>query len=365
MRLVVTGGGTGGHVYPALEVALGGRAKGWEIRYLGSLRGQEKAACEKVGVPFTGFPSEPVYRPLSAAGLKSLLQLARATALAARDLSARRPDAVFATGGYSAAPVLQAARRLRIPIVIHEQNAAPGRTTRIMGQSAAAVCTVFSAAAQHFPADRVHRTGMPIRRSLRESAQGTLLMEDETGKAAPMVLVMGGSQGSAALNDLALSTAVRMAATEIQWMHLTGLGHFESTHASLRKMAVRADYVIRAYLDAPEMAAALFNCSLALCRSGAGTMSELAAFRKPAILVPYPQAFANHQYLNALEFQEMGAAEVVTQGEIQPATLEARLHAWLNDSDRQAQARQQLAAWDVPDAVDRILDIVKQAGDLR
>lgn len=361
MKIAVTGGGTGGHVYPALEVALGARQRGWQVEYFGSERGQEKSAAGKAMIPFFGFPSEPVVKPLSPRGVKSVLNLLRATRLAATALESHRIEVVFATGGYAAAPVLNAARKLGIPYVIHEQNSVPGRTNKIMSRGAKAVCTVFHEAANHFPAELVHRTGMPIRAKLRDSSQGRLPLGTAPDSAAPIVLVMGGSQGSAALNDIALSTAVRMSSTEVQWLHITGLGHFDSTMTSLGKMAIQSNYRVKAYLEAEEMSEAMFNCALAVCRAGAGTISELAAFRKPSVLVPYPYAFADHQKANAMEIAGMGAAEVVDQSDLTPATLEGRIHAWLTDRAGMTKAGEALADWDVPNAVDRILGIIEKA----
>lgn len=361
MRLVVTGGGTGGHVFPALEVAKASRNAGDDVRYFGSFRGQERAACEKAAMPFVAFASEPVYSLTKIKGIKSLIRLLKSSGQVMRELANVRPDVVFATGGYAAAPVLNAARRMKLPIVIHEQNTVPGRTNRIMSRSARAVCTVFHQTSQHFPHVKTVRTGMPVREVMRQSAQGTLMLDSDPTNSAPMVLVMGGSQGSAALNDIALTTAVRMATTELQWFHLTGLSHFESTMESLNKMGIKSNYVIKAYLEAEQMAAALFQSTVSICRSGAGTLAELAAFRKPSILVPYPQAFGQHQLYNAQEFAEIGAAEVLVQDEIQSMDLEGRILAWLNDKDRVERAQKALAEWDVPDAVPKILSVVRDA----
>ena len=362
MRIIATGGGTGGHVYPALECAVGARDCGHEVEYWGSLRGQEGAACEKVGMSFKGFESGPVYRLTSLRGMKSLLTLLRTTSAVKKEMQGRGVDAVFATGGYAAAPVLNAARKLGVPLVLHEQNSVPGRTNLIMSRYANTVCTAFHASAKHFSSEKVKRVGMPIRRELRESAaQGRLT----SGSSLPMVLVMGGSQGSQALNDMALSTAMRMGAEKLRWTHVTGLSHFESTMNSLQKMGVMAEYDIKSYLQGPEMADAMFACDVAVCRSGAGTMAELAAFRKPAVLVPYPAAFHDHQMFNAKEFSDMGAAEIVRQDEMDPAMLESRILGWLYDQDRQEAARAALAEWDVPDAVEQILDIIESAGKSR
>lgn len=361
MRLVVTGGGTGGHVYPALETAQGARAQGWDVTYMGSQRGQEGAACQKAEMPFLGFESEPVYRLLSPKGLRAMLRLLRASRQAEKVLEQSRPDVVFSTGGYSSAPIVQAARRLGIPFVIHEQNSVPGRTNKILGQHAHRICTVFHKASAHFPKAKVARTGMPIRQVLREGAQGQLPFGNDWSSPVPLVFVVGGSQGSAALNDAALATAVRMVKTECRWLHVAGTKHIASVEQSLGKMAVSDTYDARAFLEAEQMSQALFACSLAVCRSGAGTLSELAAFRRPAILVPYPHAHSNHQLHNALEFEEMGAAEVLQQSDLQPSALEVRILAWLNDEDRVRRAQEALAEWDILDSVARILSELKDA----
>lgn len=361
MKLVVTGGGTGGHIFPALEVARASKEAGWDVQYYGSERGPEKSAAERAMLPFSAFPAQPLYRVYTPRGFRSALSLLKATRMAIQSIEIYRPDVVFATGGYGAAPTMQAARKLGIPYLLHEQNSVPGRANKMMSGSAHAVCTVFHAAEARFPGAKVVRTGMPIRKELRASAQGRLPLHQSLDRAAPIVLVMGGSQGSAALNDLALSCAVRMAKTEVQWLHVTGLGLYEGTMNSLSKMAIKADYSVKAYLDAEEMATALFSCSLAICRSGAGTLSELAAFRKPSILVPYPHAHGQHQLHNAREFETMRAAEVAQQGSLSPATLEARIHRWLGDDPARRAAESALADWDVPDSVPKILDLVAGA----
>lgn len=348
-------------MFPALEVARLAIEGGWEVAYFGSVRGIEGKACQKAGIAFHAYPSEPLYRLWTPRGARAAWRLLRSRQMASHALREFAPEVVFSTGGFASAPVVSAAKGLRVPYVIHEQNTVPGRTNRILGQSAFAVCTVFDVTAAHFPAGRTRLIGMPIRRELRSSAQGSLPLTHSLEKAAPIVLVMGGSQGSEAINDIALATAVRMASTPVQWLHVTGAKHFERTIASQSKMAVRSDYTVKAYLDAAEMASALFSCSLAVCRSGAGTLAELAAFRKPSVLVPYPHAFGDHQRLNALEFEKMGSADVLPQSELRAAVLEDRIEGWLGDRARVERAERALAAWDKPGAAAAILGILEEA----
>ncbi len=348
-------------MFPALEVAEAARSAEWEVSYLGSERGSEGRACQGAGISFEGFPSEPIYKLYTPRGVRAALNLARARSTAKVALARIAPDVLFSTGGYASAPVVSAAKSLRIPYVIHEQNTVPGRTNRILGQNAVAVCTVFSSVERFFPEGVARQTGMPIRSALRHSAQGSLPMTHSLEKAAPIVLVIGGSQGSAALNDIALATAVRMASTPVQWVHVTGARHLEATLASRGKMAIKADYCVKAHLDAEQMASALFSCTLVVSRSGAGTLAELAAFRKPSVLVPYPQAYGDHQRLNAEAFEGMGAADVVAQSDLTASLLESCILGWLDARERCEKAAQALRDWDEPGATERILDILEEA----
>lgn len=361
MKLIVTGGGTGGHVYPALEIALQAAGLGHIVQYFGSERGQERRQCERAKLEFRAFPSEPLYSLRSPRGWKAALKLGQCLQLTRKALRSTNPDVLFSTGGYASAPVAMSARKLGIPYVLHEQNTVPGRTNRMLARDAHAVASVFKRGAEHFPGARVVRTGMPIRHELRASSQGTLGVGQALPADYPVLLVMGGSQGAEAINDAALATAIRMARTEAQWLHVTGPTLFESTIRSKKKLGVNSHYEIKAYLESEDMASALFTAKLALCRSGAGTLAELAAFRKPSVLIPYPHAFGNHQFVNAKEFEEMGAAVILEQKNLQPIDLEARIMLWLCDEERMHRAQSALAEWDVPDAVERILGLLVEA----
>ena len=330
---------------------------------MGSLRGQESAACAKAGVQFLGFPSHPLYRLTSIRGMKGAMNLARSVVMARGKMKEIHPDAVFSTGGYASAPIVNSARHFHIPYVLHEQNVVPGRTNRILGRSAECICTVFRNGSQYFEGVDVVRTGMPIRPEFRADQQSILGVAQAIKDKSPMVLVMGGSQGAQALNEAACATAVRVVDGSLQWLHITGAKHFEAMTETLKKLAITSKYELRAFLDADEMASAMFRASLAVCRSGAGTLAELAAMRKPAILVPYPQAFRNHQHLNAQEFVDMGAAEIMPESKLQPAQLESKVKSWLDDQTRQNLAAKALQEWDCPNAVSAIADRVEVAAN--
>lgn len=355
MRLIVTGGGTGGHVYPALEIARSATARGHDVMYFGSLRGQEKAVCEREGVMFRGFPSEPFYGLRSVRGWRSGWNLFWAGRKAKKAMSHADIDAVFSTGGYSSSPVVSAARALEVPYVILEQNSLPGRVNKRAGPTAHAVCTVFRATEPHFADSTTIRTGMPLRSELRTAASVPM---HRYGK--PQVIVMGGSQGAETLNEAILLAAQAMG-PDIRWLHLTGKAHFESVAARAAMELGHLEYEVRAFLDGPEMADALAESWVAVCRSGAGTLSELAAFQIPSVLVPYPLAFGGHQLVNAREFESLGAATVIEQTALSPSRLEEAITGWVGDEDRRKKAGEALASWDMPEATETILDLLERA----
>lgn len=194
---------------------------------------------------------------------------------------------------------------------------------------------------------------MPIRRELRELAQGA-----RTQDLLPLILVVGGSQGAQAINEAALGAATRMVKRGLHWLHATGKAHFEAVFGTYEKLALKDCYEVRPYLEGQAMAEAYARATLAVGRSGAGTLSELAAFRLPSVLVPYPHAFADHQRHNAQELADLGGAVVLDQKALTPALLEDAALGWLDDPKRVDQARAGLASWDVPDATERILGLL-------
>lgn len=353
MRLVVTGGGTGGHVYPALEVANLAIDAGHEVQYLGSLRGIEANACKEARIAFTGFRSVPMPRICSFGGLRAALQILRSSSQARRKLSALKPDVVFSTGGYAAGPILAAARTLKVPVVLHEQNSVPGRTNRIMAPIAKKICVVFEGAAEFFPGKAV-RTGMPVRKNLLEASA-------RQRPAEPFfTLCYGGSQGSAALNEAVITMAMRQGGPGREFLQITGPKLFESAAKSVERLCKPEGLSLKPYLDESEMADAYARSSLAVSRSGSGTICELALFGIPAVFVPYPFAHANHQYHNAKAIEKIGGATIVEQSELTPERLESEWKAWKHSPDLREEASASLKSWAVRDAAEQVLRVVTE-----
>ena len=356
MRLIVTGGGTGGHVFPALELALLAREAGAEIFYFGSRRGQEVAASNRAAVPFVGFPSAPLWSLKTPRGWKGLAGLMRSRLMAGPALKRGKPDVVFSTGGYSSAPIVSAAQALGIPVVMHEQNSVPGRSNLMFAKRSKFVATTFFSAEKHLEGCTVVRTGLPIRRELRTLADGPHGRE-----LLPLIFVFGGSQGAQAINEAALGAATRMYGRALHWIHVAGKANFESVFATYEKLGLSGSYEVKSYLDAEEMGRCYARAAVAVTRGGAGTLSELAAFRLPAVAIPLPIAHANHQLHNVREFVERAAATLLVQSELHPVSLERELNEWLEDEERRERAAEAMAAWDTPNAAAEIWELIQRA----
>lgn len=371
LRVILTGGGTGGHVYPALAIgaAIRSASPGVELLYLGTARGLEADVVPRAGVPFQQVRAAGV---LGRTPLQAAAALGR-TALGCLDARAAivrfRPDLVVATGGYVAAPVAVAAWLSRVPVAIQEQNAVPGLTNRLLSRIARLVFLPFPEAAAHFPAclsravrpggPRLQVTGNPIRPEVLAADRGSARAELGIPAHAEVLYVTAGSGGAARLHEAtcdALPALLRRPSLTV--LYSTGRRYHPRVLEMLAERGLRPDaeggrlrvvpFFYRAELP-------LAAADLAVARAGAMTVSELAARGLPAILVPSPNVANNHQVANAAVLGAAGAARVVSDAELSGERL-AREVAGLLDRPgelrRMAEAARGVAR---PDALDRIV----------
>jgi UDP-N-acetylglucosamine--N-acetylmuramyl-(pentapeptide) pyrophosphoryl-undecaprenol N-acetylglucosamine transferase len=306
VRIIFAGGGTGGHLYPAIAIA-DALSKRDGVAFIGTANRLESGIVPKAGYPLYTVPSRPLTRKLSFELLRAIFTNARGVISAARILSKIAPDIVIATGGYVCAPVALAARMLRLrPIVLLEPNARPGLTSRVLAPLVDEVWGAFPEGDARF-AGKYRYTGIPVRSSLR-----SLPPRDEAIARlgiAPQrrtLLAMGGSQGARSIND-ALIGLLRSGGLPSGWqlVHLTGQKEYDR----VREAVDGACDIVKPYLD--DLSDAYAAADLILSRAGASTVGELAAIGKPAILVPYPHAADDHQRANAYSVAATGAAIVV------------------------------------------------------
>ena len=346
-RLLVVAAGTGGHVYPALAVAEHLRAMGVDVSWLGTAIGVESRL-----VPAAGFPLH-VSKVAGLRGkgrlrwLAAPLLLARSALRSVAVLARVRPHVVLGMGGYGAGPGGVVARLLGVPLVIHEQNAVPGLTNRILARIASRVLEAFPAS---FATRRgaIH-TGNPVRDALAASAPPETRLADRAG--CLRVLVIGGSQGARALNEVVpRALAIDSLGTRVTVRHQCGPAHLDAARAGYAEVEVEAE--ITAYIE--DMGAAYAWTDVAVCRAGAMTVAELAAAGVASILVPFPYATDDHQYRNARWLADRGAAIVVREDGFDAASLASVLDALHEDRGRVVSMSR--AAYDaaVRDATERV-----------
>lgn len=339
LRAVVTGGGTGGHIYPALAVvdALRDAPGGADVRYVGGVSGMEARIVPAAGVPFVGITTRKLRKLASPGTVGVLLALLRGYREARALVDAFRPDVVLGTGGYVAAATVLASARAGVPTAIHEQNAVIGRTNRLLARWARCVCVSFEESLAAFPTARTVLTGVPVRAGIvseapREEARACLGLRP----GAFALLVLGGSQGARALNALVPEAAERLE-EGVQVVHQTG--EREAATVEERASALRAvgrAYVVRPYLDAPEFALAYRAADLVVCRCGASTLAEVTANGLPSLLVPYPAAYADHQTANARAIERAGAGVLLPEGTLTAEALAERIEGLRRDAATRA-----------------------------
>ena len=299
-RLLIAASGTGGHLFPALAVAEALPAA-WDVHWLGV-----PDRLERQLVPGR-YPLHTVKAGgLQGRGVRRLLNLLRligATRTVRRLIRREGVDAVFSSGGYIAAPAILAARWCGVPVVLHESNAIPGRVTRLLGRLCSRVALGLPAAAEHLSRCRPVVTGTPVRTAFLQPAPLPDWVPQGSG---PLLVVMGGSQGAVGLNRMVRPLLARLSEVGVRVVHLTG-----SNDPDAGRQPPPAGVVERPFCDA--MAGLLQHADLAVSRSGAGALSELAVCGTPAVLVPYPAAADQHQNANANAAASLAAAVIVLQ----------------------------------------------------
>lgn len=345
---VMAGGGTGGHVIPALAVARELRARGHAVRFIGTRRGMEATL-----VPPEKFPIEWIeIGGLKRVGVRRTLatmgELPASVWQAARMLDRAAPAAVFSMGGYVAGPVLLAALWKRVPVVVMEPNAVPGFTHRRLARFVARALVSFPETARWFPDGRTEVTGLPVRAEF-------FAVPPKPPGAKLTVLITGGSQGSRTLNRAVMESWPLWTKGSVRLVHQTGFAAFDDLARRFHEAGVEGE--IMPFLT--DMPGAFAEADLVVGRAGMGTVSELAAAGRPSILAPLPTASDQHQLRNAEAFEKAGASRLVLDADMHGARLVeevTRLAAEPGRLEKMSEAARQFAR---PDAARRAAEILE------
>lgn len=364
MRIVVTGGGTGGHIYPALALIrhINRKYDRSEVLYIGTDSGMEATIVPKEQVPFKTVKISGFKRKLSLDNVKTVFRFLKAVSTAKQHLRTFKPDVVVGTGGYVCGPVVYAAAKLGIPTVIHEQNSVPGLTNRFLARYVDKIITSFPVLGDSFPENKTEMLGNP-----RASEVVCHVQKDSAGYAGesgldpakPTILAVGGSRGARPVNEAVTALIPLMAKSKYQLIFVTGESHYEDAMKALHDANMGDRVHVVPYVH--NMPAVLKEVDLVIARAGATTMAEITALGLPSVLIPSPYVTNNHQEKNARLLEQQGASQVILEKDLSGQALFDSLTEILSNQEKILKMKDAAASIGRPEAA---RDMTKLIEDL-
>lgn len=349
--IILTGGGTAGHVTPNLALLPALRENGYDIRYIGSYNGIERKLIENAGIPYDGISSGKLRRYFDLKNFSDPVRVLKGYYEARKLLKKYKPDVIFSKGGFVAVPVVLAAKHYKIPTIIHESDMTPGLANKLCIPSARQVCCNFPETMKYLPQEKAVLTGSPIRSELLKGDRLAGLQYTNLSAAKPILLVIGGSLGSVKVNQAVRQVLPRLLA-KFQVIHICGKGNLDET------LIGTSGYVQYEYVDNP-LKHLFAAADLAISRAGANSICEILALRKPNILIPLSaSASRGDQILNAASFSKQGFSTVLEEEKLSDETL---LDAIQHTFENRRQFIQAMEKSPLTNAVDTIIDLINQA----
>lgn len=364
MRAIITGGGTGGHIYPAVAIAKGlaDRYPKSQILYVGTNRGLESDIVPKAGYDFEAITVSGFERKLSPKNIMVLWQAGQGVIQAAGIVRRFKPQVVIGTGGYVCGPVVMSAAMMGIPTLVHEQNAMPGVTNRILSRFATRVAVTFEDSIKRFPSRaRLELTGLPVRPEIVNCSKDEALARLGLNPGKPIVLVFGGSRGARRINNAMVKVVEEFSAkNSVQILHATGQVGYDEYLDAVQLSGISlgniGNIITKPYLY--NMEDALAVADLVICRAGAATLAELTVLGLPSILVPYPFASENHQEYNARALADRKAAIMIRDEELTGDVLVKHINELISNTDKLKNMAKESLKIGRPQALDDIIKLV-------
>lgn len=347
-KIVLTGGGTAGHVTPNIALLPTLKENGYDILYIGQKNGMEKGLIEKTGIPYKGISSGKLRRYFDLKNFSDPFKVVKGYFDALGIMLRYRPHVVFSKGGFVSVPVVFAAKTLRIPIIIHESDMTPGLANKLSLPMASKVCCNFPETASHLPEGKAVVSGCPIRPELMTGSREAGLALTGFTADKPVIMIMGGSLGSVAVNN-AVRSILPQLLPDFQVVHLCGKNHLD---ASLQNTPgyVQYEYISEELKDLFAMT------DLMISRAGANAICEIAAMKKPNILIPLSAAASRgDQILNAASFKKQGFSEVIQEEEITDQLLLDTIHQVFNNKETYISAMNGMSS---DDAINTIVSML-------
>lgn len=336
MKVIVSGGGTGGHIYPALAIVEGlkKRYEDIEILYIGTENSLESELVPKNGLAFKTIRVKSLPRKINLKLLISIKELLLGINDSKKIIKKFKPDLVIGTGGYVCGPIVYAAKKRGVPALIHEQNAYPGITNKILSKFVDKVLVTFEDSVKYFKyPEKIVNTGNPIREEILTVNKAKAYEDLNVREDKPLVLSFGGSGGQKSLNDN-FSKIIEKANIDFQLIHVTGKNHYEDFLAELKDKGIKVPDKVKILPYLHNMPEALNIADLIVTSAGAITLAEISAIGIPAILVPKSYTAENHQEYNANSFETNGAALVIKEKDLNWEKLLSEIDSLLSDRSR-------------------------------
>lgn len=348
MNILVAAGGTGGHITPGIAIANMLKEKGNRVIFVGTERGMEIDLVPKAGYEIKYIHAKGLNRGASIKNIKSILELIKGISDVKKIIKEEKIDIVIGTGGYVTAPAMIAALKLKIPTMIHESNALPGKTTSWLSSKVDVVAVGFEEALKKLPkAKNAIYTGNPTK---IKNALSQKEAKEKIGVNKPLVLVFGGSQGAKKLNETMIEMINTSKIEDYQIIYATGPKHYDEI---ISKIKVENENVkIERYIY--NMEEIMEASDLAVCRSGALTVTELGVVGLPAILIPYPLAAENHQYFNARTIEDKNAGIIIEEKDLTVEVLKYKIEKILKDKESLRKMQKNAKREEMKNAIEKI-----------
>jgi UDP-N-acetylglucosamine--N-acetylmuramyl-(pentapeptide) pyrophosphoryl-undecaprenol N-acetylglucosamine transferase len=359
MRVIIAGGGTGGHLFPGLAIAeeFRKRDNSTEVIFAGTEHGLEARVVPREGYPIRFLRAEGLVGASNAKKIKAAAKMFLAVMDSYKIIKAVGPDIVIGVGGYASGALMLTAFLMSIPTMILEQNSVPGITNKILGKFVNTVCITYQESISFFPRARAFLTGNPVRMQVLKGSIESAYRLFSLEKGLFTVFVFGGSSGASSINK-ALTDAFNYMydlRDSVQFLHQTGTKDYENIRSAYRKAGFRGTITPFIY----QMGEAYAVADIVISRAGATTLAELTALGKPAILIPYPHAAGNHQEINGKKLLEMGAAKMIRDRELKGETLAYHIRElYANETMREEIKRNSMSVGR-PEACERVVDIAE------
>ena len=351
-KIILTGGGTAGHVTPNIALLPELKAKGYDIKYIGTYDGMEKGLIENTGIPYFGISSGKLRRYFSLQNFTDPFRVIKGYFEAKRIIKREAPDVLFSKGGFVSVPVVRAAKKNHIPVIIHESDMTPGLANKLCYSSASRICCNFPETLDYLPKDKAVLTGSPIRKELLSGDRLAGLRFTGLSGKKPVLLIIGGSLGSKHVNDCVRRVLPQLL-KDFDVIHLCGKGNIDES------LKGTPGYVQYEYVG-PELKDCFALCDVVISRAGANSICELLALKKPNLLIPLPlSASRGDQILNANSFKKQGFSMVMEEEELTDEKLIDAVNTLYKERDKFIKAMENSSSSDAISIISKLIEEVQ------